>query len=167
MQKSRFALRAVTFLGVALAFTSVLHAQMPNPYGSPIPVEKAKLVAAAAAAEAQKNGWTMAISIVDSSGELAFFEKMDATQLGSIQLSMAKARSAVLFKRPTKAYEDALAAGGIEVRVLKVPDAMPVEAAFRSSKTARSSAPSASPAAKARKTANAPTPPRPWFTRTG
>jgi glc operon protein GlcG len=127
MQKSRFALRAVTFLGVALAFTSVLHAQMPNPYGSPIPVEKAKLVAAAAAAEAQKNGWTMAISIVDSSGELVFFEKMDATQLGSIQLSMAKARSAVLFKRPTKAYEDALAAGGIGVRVLKVPDAMPVE----------------------------------------
>ena len=127
MQKSRFALRAVTFLGVALAFTSVLHAQMPNPYGSPIPMEKAKLVAAAAAAEAQKNGWTMAISIVDSSGELAFFEKMDATQLGSIQLSMAKARSAVLFKRPTKAYEDALAAGGIGVRVLKVPDAIPVE----------------------------------------
>ena len=127
MQKPRFALRAVNFLGVALAFTSVLHAQMPNPYGSPIPVEKAKLVAAAAAAEAQKNGWTMAISIVDSSGELVFFEKMDGTQLGSIQLSMAKARSAVLFKRPTKAYEDALAAGGIGVRVLKVPDAMPVE----------------------------------------
>src|ERR1019366_2174285 len=101
MQKSRFALRAVTFLGVALAFTSVLHAQM--------------------------HGWTMAISIVDSSVELVFFEKMDATQLGSIQLSMAKARSAVLFKRPTKAYEDALAAGGIGVRVLKVPDAIPVE----------------------------------------
>ena len=127
MQKSRFAFRAVTFLGAALAFTSFLHAQMPNPYGSPIPMEKAKLVAAAAAAEAQKNGWTMAISIVDSSGELVFFEKMDGTQLGSIQLSMAKARSAALFKRPTKAYEDALAAGSIGVRVLKVPDAMPVE----------------------------------------
>src|ERR1035438_1066856 len=98
MQKPRIALRAVTFLGVALAFTSFLHAQMPNPYGSPIPMEKAKLVAAAAAAEAQKNGWTMAISIVDSSGELVFFEKMDGTQLGSIQLSMAKARSAVLFR---------------------------------------------------------------------
>src|ERR1035441_7057135 len=104
MQKPRFALRAVNFLGVALAFTSGLHAQMPNPYGSPIPMEKAKLVAAAAAAEAQKNGWTMAISIVDSSGELVFFEKMDGTQLGSIQLSIAKARSPALFKRPTKAY---------------------------------------------------------------
>lgn len=127
MQRSRFALRAVILLGAALVLAPGLHAQLPIPYGSPIPLEKAKLVAAAAAAEAQKNGWTMAVSVVDSSGDLVFFEKMDGTQLGSIQLSIAKARSAALFKRPTKAYEDALAAGGIGVRVLKVPDAMPVE----------------------------------------
>ena len=69
----------------------------------------------------------MAVSVVDPSGELIFFEKMDGTQFGSIDLSIAKARSAVLFKRPTKAYEDALAAGGLGLRVLKVPGAMPVE----------------------------------------
>ncbi len=119
--------RAIGLLSAALALASGLRAQMPIPYGSPIPLERAKLVAAAAAAEAQKNGWTMAVSIVDSSGDLVFFEKMDGTQLGSIQVSIAKARSAALFKRPTKSYEDALAAGGIGVRVLKVPDAMPVE----------------------------------------
>ncbi len=52
---------------------------------------------------------------------------MDGTQLGSIQVSQEKARSAVFYKRPTKAYEDALVAGGIGLRVLKLPGAMPVE----------------------------------------
>jgi uncharacterized protein GlcG (DUF336 family) len=111
----------------ALALASTLHAQQPILYGSPIPLEKAKLVAAAALAEAQKNGWLMAVTVVDPSGNLVFFEKMDGTQLGSIDVSMAKARSAVLFKRPTKAFEDSLAAGGAGLRTLKVPGAMPVE----------------------------------------
>ncbi|HEV2486946.1 MAG TPA: heme-binding protein [Terracidiphilus sp.] len=127
MQRSRFARRAIILLGTALVLASGLRAQMPNPYGNPIPLEKAKLVAAAAAAEAQKNGWTMAIAVVDSSGDLVFFEKMDGTQLASLQLSIAKARAAALFKRPTKAQEDALAGGGVGLRILKIPDAMPVE----------------------------------------
>jgi uncharacterized protein GlcG (DUF336 family) len=111
----------------ALALASALHAQQPILYGVPIPLERAKTVASAAHAEAQKNGWLMAITILDPSGQLVYFEKMDGTQLGSIELSMDKARSAILFKRPTKAFEDAVAGGGIGVRVIKIPGAMPVE----------------------------------------
>jgi glc operon protein GlcG len=128
MKKNRPTLRPITLIGAALAIAASLHAQQqPILYGSPIPLEKAKQVAAIAVAEAQKNGWPIAVTIVDTAGDLVFFEKMDGTQLGSIQVSQDKARSAVLYKRPTKAYEDALAAGGIGLRVLKLPGAMPVE----------------------------------------
>jgi glc operon protein GlcG len=127
MQKSALALRAVITIAAAIALASIIHAQQPVLYGAPIPLEKAKTVAAAAVAEAQKNGWLMAVTVVDSSGELVFFEKMDGTQLGSIEVSMAKAHSAIFFKRPTKSYDDALAAGGAGLRSLKVPGAMPVE----------------------------------------
>ena len=113
-------IRAVGLLSAAFALTAALHAQQPVLYGAPIPLEKAKTVAAAALAEAQKNGWQMAVTVVDSSGELVFFEKMDGTQLGSIDVSMAKARSSILFKRPTKSFDDAVVAGGGGLRILKL-----------------------------------------------
>src|SRR5271166_2314281 len=79
-------------------------------YGPPITNEQAKAVAAAAVAEAKKNNWRMAISIVASTGELIYFEKMDGTQLGSVELSPAKARTAVMFRTASKVfYESALA----------------------------------------------------------
>jgi uncharacterized protein GlcG (DUF336 family) len=127
MQQHRFARLAVSILVAALALATTLHAQQPILYGAPIPLEKARTVAAAAIAEAQKNGWLMAVTIVDSSGNLVFFEKMDGTQLGSIEVAMAKAHSAIFFKRPTKAQDDSLVAGGAGIRVLKVPGAMPIE----------------------------------------
>lgn len=87
----------------------------------------AKKVAAAAIAEAHKNQWTMAVAIVDPSGDLVYFEKMDHTQVGSVEVSQAKARSAARFKRPTKAFQDALATGGEGWRILGLNDAVPVE----------------------------------------
>ncbi len=127
MQKSRSTHRTISLIGAALALASALQAQQPVLYGSAIPLEKAMTVAAAAVSEARKNGWLMAVTIVDPSGELIYFEKMDGTQFGSIDVSIAKARSAARFKRPTKVYEDGLVAGGIGLRALKVPGAMPVE----------------------------------------
>ncbi len=127
MHQGKMVVRAISLLGAALALSASLQAQQPVLYGGPIPIEKAKLVAAAAVTEAQKNGWLMAVAIVDPSGYLIFFEKMDGTQIGSIQLSIAKARSAALFKRPTKVYEDAVAGGGIGLRILKVEGAIPIE----------------------------------------
>lgn len=87
-------------------------APTPRPdYGLPITNEQAKAVAAAALVEARKNNWRMAISIVGPGGELVYFEKMDGTQLASTEISQAKARTAVMFRLPSKAFADQYAAG--------------------------------------------------------
>lgn len=115
--------------GALLAFGALASAvaQMPIPYGLPMSLEAAKKVAAPAIAEAAKNNWAMAVAIVDPSGNLIYYEKMDNTQLGSANVAIDKARSAALFKRPTKALQDALAAGGEGWRVLRIQGAVPVE----------------------------------------
>jgi glc operon protein GlcG len=76
-----------------------------------ITLEAAKKMAAAGEAEARKNNWNLAIAILDAGANLIFFQKMDDTQLGSINVAMGKARTAVNFKRPTKAMEDMIAGG--------------------------------------------------------
>ena len=88
-------------------------------------LDAAKKLAAAAEAEAAKNKWTMVIAILDDGGNLIYLEKMDDTQIGSITVAQEKARSAVAFKRPTKAFEDALVGG--RQAILKLPGAIPVE----------------------------------------
>jgi uncharacterized protein GlcG (DUF336 family) len=67
----------------------------------------------------------MCIAIVDDGGHLLCFERMDETQLGSIEVAIAKARSALLFKRPTKALEDRLTGGWMPT--LGLPGVVPVE----------------------------------------
>ncbi|HTT33541.1 MAG TPA: heme-binding protein [Methylomirabilota bacterium] len=114
-------------LTIAFGVLATSFAQMPAPYGMPISLENAKKAAAPALAEAAKNNWNMAVAIVDPSGNLVYYEKMDNTQLGSANVAIDKARSAALFKRPTKALQDALAAGGEGLRILKIQGAVPVE----------------------------------------
>ena len=115
------------FLGILVFGGAGLLAQMPNPYGAPIGLEAAKKPAAAALAEAAKNNWTMAVAIVDTSGNLVFYEKMDNTQIASATVAIDKARSAAIYKRPTKALQDGVAAGGAGLRILRLQGAMPVE----------------------------------------
>ena len=98
-----------------------------TPIGAPIGVDAAKRVAAAAAAEARRNAWFMAIAVVDPAGTLVYYEKADNTQNGSATISIEKARSAALFKRPTKAFQDAVAAGGAGLRVLRLDGAVPLD----------------------------------------
>jgi glc operon protein GlcG len=119
--------RCVVALLIVFGALATALAQMPNPYGLPISLENAKKAAAPAMAEAAKNGWSMAVAIVDPAGNLVYYEKMDNTQLGSANVAIDKARSAALFKRPTKAFQDALAAGGDAVRILRIQGAVPVE----------------------------------------
>lgn len=85
----------------------------------------AKEIASAAEAEARKNNWTMVIAIVDDGGNLVYLEKMDGTQIGSIEVAQAKAKSAINFKRSTKVFEDALVGG--RQALLKLPGAIPIE----------------------------------------
>jgi len=106
---------------------SIARAQMPSPYGAPVGVENAKKAAAPALAEARKNNWTMAVAIVDTAGNLVYFEKMDGTQNGSVNVAIDKARSAALFMRPTKVFQDAVAAGGDGLRLLGLANAVPIE----------------------------------------
>jgi uncharacterized protein GlcG (DUF336 family) len=118
----------VVVLAVIGGLPRVAAAQgQPNMYGLSITADQAKTVAAAAVAEAKKNQWTMAIAIVDNAGDLVYFEKMDNTQVGSVDVAQAKARSAARFKRPTKAFQDALAAGGEGWRILSLEGAVAVE----------------------------------------
>jgi glc operon protein GlcG len=120
-------MRSATAVIFTLGAMASAVAQMPNPYGLPISLENAKKAAAPALAEAAKNNWTVAVAIVDPGGNLVYYEKMDNTQLGSANVAIDKARSAALYKRPTKAFQDALAAGGDAVRILRLQGAVPVE----------------------------------------
>jgi glc operon protein GlcG len=96
-------------------------------YGPPITTVLAKQVAAAALAEARANNWTMAAAIVDPAGVLVYFEKIDDTQHGSARVSIDKARSAALFKRATKTFQDSVERGGVGLRVMTLRGAIPVE----------------------------------------
>ena len=76
-----------------------------------ITLEAAMKMATAGEAEARKNGWNVAIAVVDASGGLILFHKLDETQPGSIAVAQGKARAAALFKRPSKALEESIAGG--------------------------------------------------------
>jgi glc operon protein GlcG len=113
---------------LAIASPLAASAQTPPPpplYGTAITLDLAKKVAAGAEAEAKKNGFTMVIVVVDTAGQLTYFERIDNTQVASIDIAQAKARSANDFKRPTKVMEDQLAGG--RTAVLALPHALPVE----------------------------------------
>jgi glc operon protein GlcG len=113
----------LTFLFCAVGMVS----QSPGPYGMPISLENARKASAAAVAEARKNNWNMAVAIVDPGGYLVYHEKMDDTQLGSAKVAIDKARSAALFKRPTKVFQDRLTSGNAGLPALKVDGAIPIE----------------------------------------
>ena len=116
---------------VALLLTCLapaLRAQIVElPYGAPIPLAEAKKVIAAAQAEAVRNKWSVAIAIVDAGGHLVAFERMDTTQFGSVQVAQDKAQTAVGYRRPSKAFQDGVAAGGENLRLLKLSGATPIE----------------------------------------
>ena len=112
---------------VSVLCTTAAIAQAPLPYGSSINLENAKKISSAALAEAHKNNWNMAIAIVDPDGTLVYYEKMDNTQLASAKVAVDKARSAALFKRPTKVFQDRLTSGSTGLPVLALEGAVPVE----------------------------------------
>jgi uncharacterized protein GlcG (DUF336 family) len=100
-------------------------AQDRPPYGTEIGVEQAKKIAAGAVAESKKNGWRMAIAVVDNHGFLVYYERMDDTQTGSVQVALDKAKAAAMYRRPTKAFEDGIAKG--RVALLGLSGATPIE----------------------------------------
>jgi glc operon protein GlcG len=96
-------------------------------YGDPISLDRAKAVMEAAEAEAAREGWPMVIAIVDSGGNLVMLHRMDQAQLGSIVVAQQKAETSLRFRRPTKAFEDLVAAGGLGLRMLAMTNVLPLE----------------------------------------
>ena len=121
--------RLIVAVAIAAAFVaSPLAAQTaPPPYGLGIGLDAAKKALAAAEAEAKKNSWPVAIAIVDSSAKLVVFSKMDNTQHASVDIAIGKAVTANNLKRPTKALQDGIAQGGVNLRLLAVKGLTPLE----------------------------------------
>jgi glc operon protein GlcG len=123
--------QSFSFLRSLLAITLTLlslaaSAQTPPPYGLSISIDQAKKAMGAAEAEARKNNWQVVISIVDTGGHLVMLQRLDA-QNASVDIAIGKARTAVNFRRPTKALEDSLAANGSALRILAVPGVTPLQ----------------------------------------
>ena len=118
-------------IGTALVFTAATAgAQAPAPppaYGPGITLDQAKKAMAGAEAEAKKNNWPVVITILDSGGHLVMTQRLDGAQFGSVEVAREKAYSAVAFRRPTKAFEDAVAQGGANLRILRLTGAMPLD----------------------------------------
>jgi len=122
-------------LVMVLLFASVpVGAQQPVappppqvPYGVPIGLEQAKKVIAGAEAEAKKHGWNVVIAVLDAGGHLVMLQRLDGTQLGSIEAAKDKAYSAVLYRRPTKVFQDLVGQGGSNLRLLRLSGASPLE----------------------------------------
>lgn len=119
-----FKFNASALMLTALLAAGASHAQQPNPldaipekvpfqvpYGVPISLGAADAVLAAAVAEANKHGWAMVCSVVDSGANLVSFKRMDGAQLASVDISMHKARAAATFRRETKVFEGAIQGG--------------------------------------------------------
>ncbi|MEE8439267.1 MAG: heme-binding protein [Micropepsaceae bacterium] len=81
------------------------------PYGAPISVETAKIAVEAAAAEAERRGWKLAIAVVSPAGDLTYYMKMNDTQLASSEISVGKARTAARFRRATAVFHNAMETG--------------------------------------------------------
>ncbi len=114
-------LASTVLFGLLLSGATAL-AQLPT---KPVlTLEAAKKLAAAAEEEAVKNKWNIVIAIVDDGGNLLYLQRLDGTQTGSIEVALQKAKTAVHFKRPSKALEDAVTGGRTVVLAL---GAMPIE----------------------------------------
>jgi glc operon protein GlcG len=120
MSKTSLGLALVSFI---LTTTSA-QAAVPLATKKALTLDAAKQIAAAAESEAKKNNWTMVIAIVDDGGQLVYLERLDGTQLGSIDVAQGKAKTALRFKRPSKAFEDVLAGGRTAILGL---DVIPIE----------------------------------------
>lgn len=112
---------------VCAASTSGFGQAPPAPYGPAIKLEQARKVMAVAEAEARKNNWNVVIAIVDPGGHLVLLQRLDDTQFGSVEVARQKAWTAAAFRRPTKVFQDAIAAGGEGLRMLKLEGASPLE----------------------------------------
>jgi glc operon protein GlcG len=107
------------------AFAVSSQAQTPPPYGAPISLEQAKKVAAGASAEARKNNWNMSIVVTDGGGVPVYLERLDSTNYSTVENATRKAQTAAAYRRPSKAFQDAVTGG--QVNFMALSSVMPLE----------------------------------------
>lgn len=117
----------VSMAVVLTAGAASAQAPAPPEYGAPISLEQAKKVMAGAEAEAKKNKWNVCIVVLDSGGQTVMVQRLDGAQWGSIDVARDKAYSAVAFRRPTKVFQDLIAQGGGNLRLLNLHGASLLE----------------------------------------
>ena len=110
----------IALVGAALvAFTVGASAQDKRPeYGTAVNAAGAKKIAVGVVAECQKNGWNVAVAVVDNHGFLVYFERMDNTQTASMDIAVGKARAAATYRRPTRVFTDVINKGGVATATL-------------------------------------------------
>jgi glc operon protein GlcG len=111
----------------ALLAGAMSFAAQAQTYGAPITLDQAKKVLAAAEAEMKKNNWSMTIAIVDSGGDLVLLQRADGAMFASPKIAEDKAWSAAAFKRSGKNFQDRLATGGVETRILQLRGVMALD----------------------------------------
>ena len=114
-------------LAAGLALVATLSSAQVPVYGSNVNLEQAKKILTGAEANARSQNLPMAIAVVDNAGQLVAFTRMDNTQTGSVAVAQDKAVSAAMYRRPTKVFQDVLAAGGAGLRILTLRNANAVE----------------------------------------
>ncbi|HEY0962587.1 MAG TPA: heme-binding protein [Pseudomonadales bacterium] len=117
-------MKRMALFALALGFGCAAQAQS---YGPNVTLEQAKMVLAAAESEATAQNWNVAIAVVDTAGNLVAFVKRDDTQTASVDVAQDKARSAAIYKRATKAFQDNVAAGGVGLRVMTLDGVVAAE----------------------------------------
>jgi glc operon protein GlcG len=106
--------KAAILAGLALAaMAASADAQQQPSYGPSVDVAAAKKIAAGALAECARNGWNVAVAVVDTHGVLVYLERMDDTQIAGVNLAILKASAAATYRRPTRAFEDAIQKGRV------------------------------------------------------
>ena len=120
--------RIASLLVVAACGWMALGAQAQVPqYGANVTYDQARKALAGAIADARRQNLPMAVAVVDTAGQLVAFERMDNTQTASVLVAQDKAVSAAMYRRPTKAFQDAVAGGGAGLRILTLRGANAVE----------------------------------------
>ncbi|MEY4207965.1 MAG: hypothetical protein RLZZ20_1117 [Pseudomonadota bacterium] len=98
-------LRRLVASSALIFVTLTAHAQVID--RKTLSLEAANKIIAGAIAEAKANNWLVDIAVVDDAGHLLSFQRMDGALIGSIEVAIGKARTASLFRRPTKVLEEA------------------------------------------------------------
>lgn len=118
MSAAKTTMQFLSLVALFISFTTAAPAQERPAYGTAINVAAAKKIAAGVLAECRTNNWRVAVAVVDNHGFLVYFETIDDTQTASKQIAVDKAKAAAMYRRPTRAFVDAIAKGGPAIMTL-------------------------------------------------